>query len=149
MHLSLAYSNSVGFNNNLSIDPSATIQYRFYYNALHRKFKGKTTELNNLNYMAVIFKTDLSTRQILFSNRQEYLMDFVTDNKRRLVNQAGIVIGMQRNYKGHLSLDLNIGPAYLFTKQAINMAGQPTTVNVSSITFMGQLTLGFWLNRKS
>jgi hypothetical protein len=62
------------------------------------------------------------------------------DTDIRSLNSFGIAWGISRNYKKRFSLDLSIGPGYYYTKR--------TTVSEGGITLVGQISLGFWLNKR-
>ncbi|MCU7551189.1 DUF3575 domain-containing protein [Chitinophagaceae bacterium LB-8] len=133
------YSSSLGTDAGISFDPALSAQYRYYYNAAKRQEKGKRTEMNSMNYVGAVWET-------LFSK------DAVTDSgieqeNRRPVNSIGIVWGLQRNYQKRFSLDLNLGAGYMFAKETEFDEGRYITSTKSMITPLGQLSLGFWLNK--
>ncbi|MEO6894375.1 MAG: hypothetical protein ABI136_05015 [Ginsengibacter sp.] len=139
---SIGYSDTWGATSDIRFDPAATLQYRYYYNSGQRAAKGKTTEMNNLNYVSLISETSIITEKIFF-------VDHVKKNHPAL-NKFSIVWGLQRNYKSRFSLDLNVGPSYFFgnvTSQ--NNAGQLTTEKEDEFTIAGQINLGFWLNKRN
>ncbi|MEO7044164.1 MAG: hypothetical protein ABI091_02570, partial [Ferruginibacter sp.] len=68
----------------------------------------------------------------------------------RAVKKFGIAWGLQRNYKSRFSLDMNVGPGYFFAKVTRqNIIGQFATENTSGFTILGQVNLGFWLNKRN
>lgn len=135
-----SYSSAMGSNSSLYFDPAFTIQYRFYYNAAARQAKGKRTALNSLNYIAPILETVFSRRRVRDSDYDE--------NNRRAVNTLGVAWGFQRNYPKRFSLDLNFGYGALLTRASYpDGNGQIIRKNVIQAAPVGQLTLGFWLNR--
>jgi hypothetical protein len=68
---------------------------------------------------------------------------------RRACNTVGVVWGFQRNYRKRFSLDLNLGLGYLFsTATVLDNTGQTVRENLGEFTTLGQLTLGFWLNKR-
>lgn len=116
------------------------LQYRYYYNSARRTVKGKRTEMNSLNYVSAIADA-VFYKETITSNGEKDL---------RILNIFGIAWGFQRNYPKRFSLDLNLGFGYYFTKQTtINDAGQFITENTGEITNLGQITLGFWLNKRN
>ena len=75
--------------------------------------------------------------------------DHYFENNRRPINTAGIVWGMQRNYKSRFSLDFNVGLGYLFTTATLpDNNGHTIKENVGKLSSVGQLNLGFWLNKR-
>ncbi|MBY0479503.1 MAG: DUF3575 domain-containing protein [Chitinophagaceae bacterium] len=101
---------------------------RYYYNFKKRTEKGKNTDRNSANYIAVLGIYGFSS---FTENDPIYLIE-----STRQIN-AGVVWGMQRNYKNRFSLDLNLGVGYL---------GTPVTNNFG---LMGEFTLGIWLGKKT
>ena len=135
------YSSTLGSSSTFYFDPAVTVQYRYYYNALKRQEKEKRTEMNSLNYLTAVFEAVFSRRPFSTSHPVE--------DHRRSMNRIGLAWGLQRNYNSRLSFDLNLGPGLLFTKATyIDYRGQTTTSNEGSFTLLGQINLGFWLNRR-
>jgi hypothetical protein len=125
---SFSYSSSFGTTSTFYFDPALGIQYRYYYNAAGREAKDKRTEMNSLNYVSLVFKTIFSSHSI---------------------NEIGLVWGLQRNHEKRFSLNFNLGPGYLFTKiTSLDNTGQPITEKVRRLTIVGQLSLGFWINKR-
>lgn len=138
---SIGYSSSLGTISSLSFDPAFILQYRYYYNYNQRQKKGKRTEMNSLNYLSPTFETIFSKIRISESH--------LIEKNRRAINTLGVVWGIQRNYKKRFSLDLNLGGAYLFTTATVlNNTGQAIKENVGKFISLGQLNLGFWLNKR-
>ena len=136
-----SYSSSLGSSGGVYFDPALKAQYRFYYNAARRAEKEKRTEMNSLNYVAPVWETVFSKSAVTESSLNE--------DKARAVHSVGVVWGLQRNYKSRFSLDLNLGAGYLFTKGTeIDYEGQQVSKNQSMFTPLGQLSLGFWLNKR-
>lgn len=136
-----SYSDALGSSAGVYFDPALTLQYRYYYNFRRREAKGKRTELNSLNYLSGMAESVFSKARLA----SEYL----EEKKLRAINKIGIAWGMQRNYKKRFSLDLYIGPAYLFTRVTEPTAsGGTRTRSFGKLTTIGQLNLGFWLNRR-
>jgi hypothetical protein len=137
---SAGFSSSLGSAIVLTFDPALSFQYRYYYNYERRQNKGKRTEMNSLNYLSPIIESIYSTNRISTSHYIE--------NNRRPISTAGIVWGMQRNYKKRFSLDFNAGLGYLFTTVTFpDNTGLPIKGNFGKFTTSGQLNLGFWLNK--
>ncbi len=136
-----SYSSTFGTDGGVYFDPALTAQYRYYYNAVKRAAKGKRTELNSLNYIAGVLQTVFSDGAV----SDGYLIQ----DKRRPVNSIGAVWGLQRNGQKHFSLDLNIGIGYLFAKGTKYDENWSTYSSpISEATVIGQLSLGFWLNKR-
>lgn len=134
----LGYSDALGNTSSIDVYPALSLQYRYYYNAAKRDAKGKRTEMNSLNYVSAIGEVD-------FYN--EYISP--TEKDLRTLNVFGIAWGFQRNYPKRFSLDLSFGLGYVFTKQTtINYAGEYITENTGNFTNIGQIGLGFWLNKR-
>jgi hypothetical protein len=139
--ISYSYSSSLGTNSDISFDPALTLQYRYYFNFKRREQAGKRTEMNNLNYIAPVFQT--------YFSRGGISSDYYNEQKRRAITAIGALWGIQRNYPKRFSLDLNLGLGYLFTKgTTLNNAGEVVKKNVGLVTALGQLNLGFWLNKR-
>ena len=126
------YSSTFGTTSHLYLDPAITIQYRYYYNASRRGAKGRNIDMNNLNYVAPVFKTT-----------------FNAENSQRSVHKTGIVWGLQRNYRRRFSIDLNLGLGYAFAREGRTESGEITGEQISEFTTIGQLNLGIWLNTRS
>jgi hypothetical protein len=139
---SIGYSSALGNTSDIRFDPAATLQYRYYYNNGRREASGKNTKMNNLNYVSFITETSVVTEKILFVDHVEKI--------HRLLNEFVLAWGLQRNYKSRFSLDLRVGPSYLFAKATKqNSAGEYVTENVDEFSISGQINLGFWLNKRN
>ena len=136
----IGYSSSFGFNSGIYFDPAFTIQYRYYYNSAKRETKGKRTEMNSLNYVAAIINIVYSKNRL---SSEHYV-----ENNQRAINKFGLAWGFQRNYKKRFSLDFNLGPGILFAKATLPGDTGPVIKNVVQFTGVGQLNLGFWLNKR-
>jgi hypothetical protein len=135
------YSSYFGSDAAFYFDPALSIQYRFYYNAVQRTKKGRRTEMNSLNYVTPVY-------EVIFSKMRTngYFMD---EDKRRAVNIAGAAWGFQRNYRKRFSLDLYLGLGYRFAKATgYDINGQPFTGTDGELASIGQINLGFWLNKR-
>jgi hypothetical protein len=139
--ISIGYSSSSGNTSSIKFDPALSLQYRYYYNYNRRQKKGKRTEMNSLNYLSPTFVTILTKKRISMSHYVE--------NNRRPINTVGVVWGIQRNYNKRFSLDFNLGLGYLFTTASLpDNTGQTIKENIERFSTLGQLNLGFWLNRR-
>ncbi|HET6994047.1 MAG TPA: hypothetical protein VFI06_03645, partial [Chitinophagaceae bacterium] len=117
------------------------LQYRYYYNSARRAKKGKRTEMNSMNYIAVV--EDVSFSRNAISD------DYYIETNRRPMNWFGILWGLQRNRPKRFSVDFNIGAGYLSASStALNASGEFVTSNKGVFTLLGQLTIGLWLNKK-
>jgi hypothetical protein len=137
-----SYSSSFGTSSGIYFDPALTAQYRYYYNGSRRQEKGKRTELNSMNYLGAVWETFFSKNAMAESS--------IDEENRRPVHSFGLVWGLQRNYQSRFSLDFNIGYGFLFTKGTeLNESNEFKKVNQFEFTSVGQLNLGFWLNRRN
>ncbi len=138
---SYSYSSSMGSTGSVYFDPAATLQYRYYFNARRREEKGKRIEMNSMNYVGPVYE--------FVSSKAAINSDYFNEAKRRAINKFGVIWGMQRNYPKRFSLDLNLGLGYLFTKGTYpDNFGNIVRKNIDQVTFMGQINLGFWLNKR-
>lgn len=138
----IGYSSSFGNTSYIHFDPAITFQYRYYYNFKRREDNGKRTEMNSLNYLAGILETTFSKGSISSS--------YLIEKDRRAINVFGIAWGFQRNYPKRFSLDINFGPGYLYTRvTTMNDTGQLITKNTGQFKTVGQINLGFWLNKRN
>lgn len=136
-----SYSSTFGTSSGIHFDPALTGQYRYYYNAARRQEKGKRTELNSMNYLGAAWQT--------FFSKDAMTESSLNEENRRPVHSFGLVWGLQRNYNSRFSLDFNLGYGFLFTKGTeLNDAGEFHKVNQFEFTSIGQLNLGFWLNKR-
>jgi len=133
----IGYSSSLGNISSVDMYPALTLQYRFYYNGNKRASKGKRVEMNSMNYISIV--TDAS-----FYKDKRYDL-----NKSRIMKTFGAAWGFQRNYSKRFSLDINVGIGYAFGKETIlNYPDNYTDISYGDFTTLGQISLGFWLNRK-
>ena len=139
---SIWYYDSWGWTSYIRFDPAATLQYRYYYNKGQRETRGKNTNMNSLNYVSFIAQTTVITEKVLVVDHVEKI--------HRAINEFGIAWGLQRNHKSRFSLDLNVGPSYLFGKVTRqNSAGEFVTENLDEFIISGHINLGFWLNKRN
>ena len=133
----IGYSSSLGNISSVDIYPALTLQYRYYYNGNKRESKGKRVEMNSMNYISIV--TDASFYK---DNRYDL-------NKSRIMKTFGAAWGFQRNYSKRFSLDINVGIGYAFGKETIlNYPDNYTDISYGEFTTLGQISLGFWLNKK-
>lgn len=102
----------------------------------------KRTEMNSMNYIAFI-------SEVIFS-KMGLSDDYFDEENRRPITRLGVGWGLQRNYRQRFSLDLNLGLGYMFGKgTTYDYYNQAKEKTVSMPTMMGQINIGFWLNRRS
>ena len=95
--------------------------------------------MNSLNYVSTIVEM-VFFKETVSSNG---------DTELRSLNSFGIAWGLSRNYQKRFSLDLSVGPGYLYAKRTtLNDLGEYITKNEGEITLVGQISLGFWLNKR-
>ena len=135
--IAIGYSSSLGNTSHIDMYPALSLQYKYYYNVAKRKEKGKRTEMNSANYISAITEIDFYEDPIL------------PEKEIHTQKIIGVSWGFQRNYPSRFSLDLSFGLGYIFSKQTtINDAGQYITKNIGEFTNVGQIGLGFWLNKR-
>jgi hypothetical protein len=133
----IGYSSSLGNISSVDVYPALTLQYRYYYNGNKRTSKEKRIEMNSMNYISIV--TDASFYK---DNRYDL-------NKSRIMKTFGAAWGFQRNYSRRFSLDINVGIGYAFGKETILIYPDSySDISYSDFTTLGQISLGFWLNRK-
>jgi hypothetical protein len=133
----IGISSSIGNSSSLRFEPTAAVQYRYYYNFNKRAAAKKEVSNNNLNYFAPIYKLSFSKRTF-FDN-------YVLETKNKPIHKIGAVWGFQRNYKKHFSIDINAGAGYLAsTGKEIDFLGNISTKKVNRVVLLAQITLGFW-----
>ena len=134
-----SYSSSLGTTSGIDLYPALSLQYRYYYNSAERNAKGKRTEMNSLNYVSAIVEM-LFFKETVSSNG---------DTDIRSLNSFGIAWGISRNYQKRFSFDLSVGPGYVYAKRTtLDDLGEYITKNEGEITLVGQISLGFWLNKR-
>jgi hypothetical protein len=135
----IGYSSAMGNTSSIHSYPALSLQYRYYYNSGHREAKGRRTEMNSLNYVCAL--TEAAFYETTVSSDG--------DKDIRGLNTFGIAWGLSRNYQRRFSLDLCIGLGYVLTKKTTeNDLGQFITEHVAEITNVGEIGLGFWLNKR-
>ncbi|HEX5153515.1 MAG TPA: hypothetical protein VFW07_18830 [Parafilimonas sp.] len=135
-----SYSGSFGSTFYFSINPAATLQYRYYYNSKKRAEHGKRTALNSMNYIAGVYET-IYTNAAVFEG-------YVAEEKDRFVNSLGVGWGFQRNYPKRFSLDLVTGLSYVFAKSTLLSGSEKITENHGELRVMIMFNIGIWLNKK-
>jgi hypothetical protein len=129
--------NDLGF----FIDPVLNLQYRYYYNGLKRRERGRRTDMNSMDYIAGTWETWF-TKAPLDGGAIER-------DTRRPATTLGAVWGLQRNYRNRFSLDLNLGMGYRFAKTTnLLLTGQPQERSIQRFTPIVQCHIGIWLNRR-
>jgi hypothetical protein len=109
--------------------PMGSLSFRYYYNFAKRDDNGLNTDFNSANYVAILgmYAAETFRKDVLLARY---------DITSSLLN-AGVVWGLQRNYKKRFSLDLNVG------------AGFVSNGDVTGYSIIGEFTLGIWLNKRS
>jgi len=132
-------SSSFGTNAGITLNPAWSLQYRYYYNSAKRHAKGKRTKMNSLNYVSAI-------AQMLFFKET---VSANGDTDIRSISSFGIAWGLSRNYQKRFSLDWSVGLGYYYAKSTtLNEWGENITKNEGGTTLVGQISLGFWLNKR-
>jgi hypothetical protein len=133
----IGYSSALGNLSSVDIYPALTLQYRYYYNGDKRANKGKGTALNSMNYLTIVAEADFYTDRSWDQDVSRVLKTF------------GTAWGFQRNYPKRFSLDFNIGVGYAFSKKTVmSLPGEYTSISFADFTTLGQISLGFWLNKR-
>ena len=136
------YSNSSYPDIRFYFDPAVTLQYRYYYNAYKRAELEKRTAMNSMNYIALITE--------FIASRMPLSADYFEESSLRAVTRFGAAWGFQRNLAGRFSIDLNLGLGYLTAKGTrYNGSGQLVKRTITAPSLIGQLNLGFWINKKN
>ena len=141
----LTYSQSDYYGSNSTkfyFGPAAGLQYRYYCNYNRRKKLGKRTDKNTMNYVAALAQVDFSKTPIGSEGYENPTL--------RPVYSFGALYGLQRNYLGRFSLDLNFGIGVFVAKSkhyGITTDGtfKLFEENKTQATVPAQITLGFWL----
>jgi hypothetical protein len=147
LYLNAFYNPSLSLINNgflsntlkFEFEPSASIQYRFYYNIPVRA--DKMNLRNSYNYVCPTFETSLRKKYVTLFNSEEL--------KRISIYKIGALWGIQRNYNNRFSLDCNIGVGYISYKTKSEVIPNTiVTTQVGIIRPMGHLNFGFYLGNK-
>ena len=129
--------NDLGF----FIDPVLNLQYRYYYNGMKRRERGRRTDMNSMDYVAGTWETWFTKAPLDGGS--------IERDSRRPATTLGAVWGLQRNYRNRFSLDLNLGMGYRFAKTTnLSLTGQPLERNIQRFTPIVQCHIGMWLNRR-
>lgn len=102
--LGYSYSDYYG-ESNILIAPLITEQFRHYYNLQKRANKGKRTERNSGNYLAL----NASYYFKPISGKSEHY-SYVPSTA------VAVLWGLQRTYKGRFNLEFSVGPGVQFDK---------------------------------
>ncbi len=137
-----SYSTTFGTNAGIYFDPAINLQYRYYYNYLKREARDKRTAMNSLNYFCLYLQTALSKAAVSSS--------YFTEDNRRAMNTIAVCWGLQRNFPKRFSIDLSIGPGYLFANgHRLDVNGELISNTSGQFTLAGELSLGIWLNKRN
>lgn len=136
----LGYSSSLGWLSELYLDPAASLEYRYYFGWKRRLDRRKRVAMNSANYLSGFFRTE-------FPYRYYWTNDGNVDKIRKPIHALGVTVGMQRNYKGRFSLDMNIGFGHTIEPAYTDPSGLSFTRN-GQFYFPGRLSLGIWLNKR-
>lgn len=121
------------------VDPAAEAGYRYYFNFARRERKEKRTEKNSANYVSLY-------SQFIYS-KMPVGPSYFKESARRPLGVIGTCWGMQRNYAGHFSLDLNLGLQYRIGRSTYeDLMGNRLQKTAGEFLPAGNLTLGIWLN---
>lgn len=134
-----SYSDALGSSSYFYLEPTLSAEYRYFYNFEKRKQQHRRVAKNSLNYLSPFLRTSIARRY--WVNEAGYV-----EHKGRFVHSVGAVWGLQRNYKGHFSLDLNIGAGYIFKEKPFTNYHGEEENNNGRFTIPGRLSIGFWLN---
>jgi hypothetical protein len=130
-------ANELGFY----IDPVLNLQYRYYYNGMKRRERGRRTDMNSMDYVAGTWETWFTKAPLDGGS--------IERDSRRPATTLGAVWGLQRNYQNRFSLDLNLGMGYRFAKTTnMSLTGQPLERSIQRFTPIVQCHIGIWLNRR-
>ena len=135
--IAIGYSSALGNTSSINSYPALTFQYRYYYNGKKRESKGKRTEMNSMNYVSVM------TQASYYKDKSW------GQNESRILKIFGGAWGFQRNYANRFSIDFNFGLCYAFgNKTVMNLPDEYSSTPYGEVTNCGQISLGFWLNKK-
>ncbi|HEY0580397.1 MAG TPA: hypothetical protein VGC75_06790 [Candidatus Nitrosocosmicus sp.] len=135
------FSDALGGWESAHMDPAFTLEYRFYYNVNRMQKKGSKGFMNSFNYISPVFETSFS---------KEWVSEFYAKRQREPIYKFAAVWGIQRNLLKRFSIDFNVGPAVLFTKEVNENydTHEPEYENIVEYCTLGQLNIGFWLNKR-
>src|SRR4029079_9599010 len=96
----------------------------------------------SMNYIALI--TEFIASKIPLS------ADYFEESSLPAVTRFGAAWGFQRNLAERFSIDLNLGLGYLTARGTrYNGSGQLVKRTITAPSLIGQLNLGFWINKKN
>ncbi|AXY74977.1 DUF3575 domain-containing protein [Paraflavitalea soli] len=136
----VGYSSSLGFLSFLYLDPTFSLEYRYYYNFRRRQERGKRVAMNSLNYIAPFFRSSFPRRNYINSSGE-------FERKRRAIYATGATFGLQRNFRSRFSLDMNIGLGYMIEGRYTDDEGI-ASYNNNQFYFPGRISFGIWLNKR-
>ena len=135
-----------GGSSRAQTDPSASFQYRYYYNNDENDF------FDDIHpYFAGLYKVTFSKKELSYYRAEE---------KRRAINVFGLVYGGQVFGNERFCFDGNLGIGYLFSKVSFNKSLQDSitisainnpvyvTKRFKEIIPIAQISIGFWLNKR-
>ncbi len=136
--ISLGYSSALGTTSDIYFDPALNLQYRYYYNLEKRFTKGKYTYQNSGNYLTALTEAQLSKIPLN--------PDASDEHDRRLVHSVGAAWGFQRNYKSHISLDIQLGGEFSYGRTTTYLVGANRQKNWHGrFSEMIRIQFGFWI----
>jgi hypothetical protein len=137
----IGYSSSQGFLSHFYVDPTLSLEYRYFYNFRSRQERGKRVDMNSSNYLSPFIRTAFSKR--------DYVDEMGNiDSKRKAINAVGVTWGLQRNFNSRLCVDVNIGAGYIFGGDNYVNDGELFTQRNGQFYIPTRMTLGFWLNKR-
>ncbi len=137
----IGYSSSQGFLSHLFIDPTLSLEYRYFYNFRSRQERGKRVDMNSANYLSPFIRTQ-------FANREYVDEAGNIDKKRKAITAVGVTWGLQRNFNSRLSIDVNVGAGYVFKGDNYIDDGELFTNRNGQFFIPTRVSLGFWLNKR-
>ena len=114
------------------IEPAVSIQYRYYFSQGSIKSVNKNTGI----YVAAI-------NTVLYSGQS---VNHMVSTKKRWVNNLGIALGTQYNDKKRFSTDFSLA---IVNRTGKNYNGQMKSSTENEPLVLGQIQMGFWLNRRN
>lgn len=139
----LGVSSSQGINQSYSIDPALGLTYRHYYNYERRTEKGKRTDMNNLNFFGAYYESVFTKNALARTH--------LAEEKRRAVNNFGLLWGFQRNFYSRISVTFTVGYGYSVTTATEYLkdgTNNTRTFNYGRFGLTQGFTFGFWLNKR-
>jgi putative salt-induced outer membrane protein YdiY len=136
--LSVGFSSSQGNTSDLYFDPSVALQFRHYYNLAKRQSQDRRISKNSGNYL-------VGLTEVLFS--KETLKSYHLEKPgRRTLHGFSLGWGFQRNYKSHISLDIQLGVNFRYGRGTYYNHNTEISRTVSGrVSEMIQVRLGCWI----